>query len=336
MDTTNWTTDQLRRRIEELEALNRELLAEKEAEVRLDYAWTGNLGHWYWNIKTNSVVFNPLKVQALGYTPEEVPESVEYQFFTEKLHPDDCEATMEAMRRHMKGEIALYEAEYRLRTKTGGWKWFYDRGKVTRRDAEGRPLYATGIVFDITEKKEREMDLTHHNALLKQTAETDALTGIRNRRAILDELEAQIAHAAIYKTPLTVVLFDIDRFKSVNDERGHIFGDKVLKESAAIIAHTLRGIDSVGRYGGEEFLVVLPNTDRADAISVAERIRKNIESFDYGNGFRATISGGVAEYCNQHRGSGSAGDENEKLELIGRADKMLYEAKAGGRNRIIG
>lgn len=334
MDTTNWTEDRLRRRIEELEALNRELLAEKEAEVRLDYAWTGNLGHWYWNIKTNSVVFNPLKVQVLGYTPEEVPENVEYQFFTGKLHPDDYETTMQAMRRHLKGEIAVYEAEYRLRTKTGEWKWLYDRGKVTRRDAEGRPLFATGIVFDITEKKEREMDLTRHNAMLKQTAETDALTGIRNRRAILDELEAQIAHATIYKTPLTVVLFDIDRFKSVNDERGHIFGDKVLKESAAIIAHTLRGIDSVGRYGGEEFLVVLPNTDRADAIAVAERIRKNIEAFDYGSGFHATISGGVAEYGSPH--PGQAAEADDKLELIGRADKMLYAAKAGGRNRVCG
>ena len=89
MDYDEYTDEQLIERIIELEMLNKELLKEKEQENRLDFAWYGNLGHWYWNLVTNSVVFNKLKVTTLGYTMDEVPKKVNYQFFTEKLHPDD-------------------------------------------------------------------------------------------------------------------------------------------------------------------------------------------------------------------------------------------------------
>lgn len=96
MECNNFTKEQLLERIEELEILCGELLKEKEQEAKLDYAWTGNLGHWYWNIKTNAVTFNLMKATALGYDKSELPEPVPYQFFTDKLHPDDYQNTMDA------------------------------------------------------------------------------------------------------------------------------------------------------------------------------------------------------------------------------------------------
>ncbi len=89
LNYANYTREQLVEMIDELKMLNNQLLLEKEQEVRLDFAWTGNLGHWYFNIKTGNVVFNPLKVAVLGYTMDELPEKVSYKFFTDKLHPDE-------------------------------------------------------------------------------------------------------------------------------------------------------------------------------------------------------------------------------------------------------
>lgn len=104
MDYTDFSREQLLDRINSLEMLTLELLKEKEQETRLEYSWTGNLGYWYWNIKTNEVTFNPLKVTMLGYDKSEVPEPVTYQFFTDKLHPEDFQKTMDAMRDHLYGK----------------------------------------------------------------------------------------------------------------------------------------------------------------------------------------------------------------------------------------
>jgi len=163
-----YTKEQLLARIRELENITEAFLDEKENEEFLKFSWTGNLGHWYWDFTTNKVTFNPLKVMTLGYSKEEVPEEVTHQFFTDKLHPDDYERVMDVMRRHLKGEQEVYEVEYRIQTKQGEWKHFYDRGKVTKRDEKGNPLFLTGIVFDITEKKETEQELAEKNKKLQQ------------------------------------------------------------------------------------------------------------------------------------------------------------------------
>ncbi len=321
----NYTREQLIEIIDELEMLNKQLLLEKEQEAKLDFAWTGNLGHWYFNIKTGSVVFNPLKVAALGYAMEELPENVSYKFFTDKLHPDDYLSAMNAMKFNMEGKTDVYECEYRIQAKNGSWKWFYDRGKVTQRDACGNPKFAAGIVFDITEKKEKELKLEKENKILEEQSITDALTGIKNRGAIMEELESRINQSLNYRSPLTIAMFDIDRFKNINDTKGHVFGDKVIREVANIISSDIRGLDSVGRYGGEEFLIILPNTRKENAIFVCERIRTKIEEFDFGEGVKVTISGGVVDY----KAEGIT-------EFIDRADIKLYEAKNNGRNRIEG
>ncbi len=188
MDYEQHTREQLLSRISNLEALNRQLLDDKEQETRLEYAWTGNLGHWYWNIKTNEVTFNPLKVTALGYDKSEIPEHVTYQYFTEKLHPDDYQSAMDSMLNHLYHDAEVYEAEYRIQAKDGTYRWYYDRGKITQYDDEGKPFFLAGIVFDITEKKETQMELEHKNRILSEMSYIDGLTNISNHRTLIEHL----------------------------------------------------------------------------------------------------------------------------------------------------
>jgi len=323
MDYSKYNRDQLIKIIEELQVLNKELLNEKIQAEKLEFGWTGNLGHWYLNLKTKHVVFNPLKIQAMGYSMEELPEQITYNFFTDKLHPDDYHETMNAMISHMQGKKSVYECEYRIQAKNGDYRWFYDRGKITQRDESGKPLLVSGIVFDISEKKEKEQKLIDKNEILAVQSNTDALTGIYNRRAIMEELEIRFNQALTNNSPLSIALFDIDYFKKVNDENGHQFGDIVLTTVANVISQSIRGIDSVGRYGGEEFLLVLPDTDKPEAMIIAERIRKAVEDFEFIQNVSVTISGGVAVLNGE-----------SVAELIDKADKKLYEAKNDGRNRI--
>jgi diguanylate cyclase (GGDEF)-like protein/PAS domain S-box-containing protein len=315
--------EDLQVKICELELLNKELLLQQQ-EATLDFSWSGNLGHWYWNVETDSVVFHPLKVTTLGYSTEKLPDQVSFQFFTDKLHPDDYEKTMQAMRDHLQGKSPVYEIEYRILAKDGSWKWFYDRGKVTQRGEDGRPIFLAGIVFDITKAKERERGLVEQNSALLREVGTDPLTNIPNRRAVLGELQRKMQLADMQKTSLTVGMFDIDHFKRINDSKGHVYGDSVLKKIADLLHTKLRGMDTVGRYGGEEFMVVFFGAHQEGAFAVAERIRRQIEQLDFGDGVKVTLSGGLQEYAFQ-----------EIVELIDQADKNLYKAKEQGRNRIV-
>lgn len=126
-------------------------------EEVLDNSWAANLGRWDWNYRTGEVIFNPLKVETLGYSYDEVPHTM--QWFVSLLHPDDYERTMQTMRDHLQQKSAIYETEYRIRTRSGGYKWFYDRGRVVERDADGTPRVISGLVFDITGRKQAELNL---------------------------------------------------------------------------------------------------------------------------------------------------------------------------------
>ena len=162
------------------------------------------------------------------------------------------------------------------------------------------------------------------NRALRKTAITDDLTGIHNRGYVLKELARTIETVQRQGGDLSIILADVDGFKWINDTFGHNFGDKVLKQVSENLGSALREKDLVGRYGGEEFLLVLPDTDLGKSIVIAERVRESIASCQWeGMGFRTTISGGVVQY---------AGESVE--ELLKRADVLLYQAKALGRNRM--
>ena len=196
----------------------------------------------------------------------------------------------------------------------------------TQRIAEGDYSQKVDFLGDFSTAFNRMKDqLAEANRKLVHKASTDGLTGLLNHAALLERLQMEIERSRRYGQLLSVVMMDIDFFKNVNDRYGHQAGDLVLAETARIIAGSIRSSDFAGRYGGEEFLAVMANSDEKAARTVAERIRQSLESAECTpDKIRVTLSGGVAEF---------AGDSAE--ELIGRADHALYEAKRNGRNVII-
>lgn len=158
---------------------------------------------------------------------------------------------------------------------------------------------------------------------------TDALTGAYTRRYFLERFEEEIKRSHLRKTKVAFLLVDADYFKKVNDQYGHLTGDEVLRQIALVLKESVREIDIVGRYGGEEFCVVLPDTDAQGAALVAERIRKTVEGKKiraYDATLRITISIGISAYPS---------DGKTAEELIDKADWALYRAKSAGRNCII-
>jgi diguanylate cyclase (GGDEF)-like protein len=176
----------------------------------------------------------------------------------------------------------------------------------------------------------RLIDLAAENARLFQSATYEGLTGLLRREAVLEQLDRELERAARYGRPLAVAMADLDHFKRVNDRHGHLAGDALLRQVSQVLSGSLRGTDWIGRYGGEEFLLVLPETGLAGAAAFAEKIRGRVEEMSVpvedGPPIRATVSIGLA-----------ALDGERKLtarDLIGEADRALYEAKNGGRNRV--
>jgi len=163
---------------------------------------------------------------------------------------------------------------------------------------------------------------------LERLATFDSLTGLYNRRAVLGRLGELINLANRYKEDFSLSMLDIDHFKMVNDHYGHLTGDEVLAKIATLIRRNVRDTDIVGRYGGEEFIIILPKTNLSSAWVVAERLRSIIEKSEMkdsaGNIFTITVSQGLA---------GWERDE-DTTSLISRADEALYRAKEKGRNRV--
>jgi two-component system cell cycle response regulator len=181
-------------------------------------------------------------------------------------------------------------------------------------------------------RRKRYADKLRHNVQLSlEMAITDQLTGLHNRRYMSRHLDTLITSARTSGKPISFLIMDIDHFKSVNDTYGHDIGDEVLRDFAGRISANVRGIDLACRYGGEEFVVVMPDTDTSFAYTVAERLRKSVEetpfviSRDPGK-LKVTISIGIAD---------SAGKTDSADALLHRADQALYRAKREGRNRVI-
>lgn len=319
----NLSKEQLIEKINELSALLQGIQSEKNQLELLNFPWVGNLGSWQWYVKTNRVIFNDQKIIALDYSRNEIPEEVGFEFFTDKLHPEDSSQVMENMRAHLYGKSSAYECTYRIQKKDGSWLWFYDRGVITKRDKDGKPELISGIVFDVTEQKSKEELLAQQTRRLEEMSRTDFLTNLNNRRALFERMSYETKRSNRTKEPLSFIMLDVDHFKQVNDQYGHIMGDKVLVEVAKIILSSVRVTDIVGRYGGEEFFVILPACDAANALNVAELIRESVELNIFDDQLRITISGGIHQY------NGETVDQ-----CFHAADHLLYQAKQNGRNRI--
>jgi len=158
-----------------------------------------------------------------------------------------------------------------------------------------------------------------NNLMTFTEVRTDPLTGVSNRRALDETLESMFAMMHRYEQPFSVVLVDIDYFKQINDEQGHLYGDRMLKAVARLLDDNVRDTDMVTRYGGEEFVIVMPQTSLDGSTVFAERLRRRVEMQ-----LPLTVSGGVA----------AAGEGDNSQTLLARADAALYSAKSAGRNRL--
>jgi two-component system cell cycle response regulator len=215
-----------------------------------------------------------------------------------------------------------------------------DRRKLTQalemgvNDYLTRPVDKNELVARVRTqlRKKRYADRLRHNVQLSlEMAITDQLTGLHNRRYMSRHLDTLLGNARRNERPLAFVIMDIDFFKQVNDTYGHDIGDEVLKEFAGRIAANTRGIDLACRYGGEEFVVAMPDTDIAFATNIAERLRQSIETtpvkISRGPGLlNITVSIGIAKY---------EGTDDNAEKLLHRADQALYRAKRSGRNKVV-
>lgn len=170
----------------------------------------------------------------------------------------------------------------------------------------------------------RTRELVEKNRLLEVLSVTDTLTGLHNRRKLDEVLEEELIRSRRYAVGFSVILLDVDHFKRINDSHGHLAGDAVLEALAGLLREQTRDADAVGRYGGEEFLVVCRHATRDTGQATAEKIRACVETLDVGEAGPVTVSAGVAAYR----------DGDTLASLLGRADAALYRAKASGRNRV--
>jgi diguanylate cyclase (GGDEF)-like protein/PAS domain S-box-containing protein len=206
-----------------------------------------------------------------------------------------------------------------LRMPEGKTTWISINSQPIIGEGEIEPHAVVTTFIDITERKEREEEIQRISA-------TDHLTSIYNRRKFHEVLATEAARSFRYGSSLSLIIFDIDHFKKINDTYGHDMGDTVLKTISEIVGSLLRASDIFARWGGEEFIILLPHTEIIPAQKLTERIRMGIEQYSFPQAFHVTASFGVTTLSSE-----------DKMDLDGylkRADRALYRAKNEGRNRV--
>lgn len=285
----------------------------KESERSLRRAQRiGAVGSWEYHFADQSLSWSEETYRIFAIPPEQAPD---YALFISRIHPDDRELVDSAWHDAMQG--ARYDLEHRILV-GGETRWVREMADFEH-DETG-VLRATGMVQDITSQKLREQEL-------HRLATSDALTGLANRRHFMARLEQERARAARFHNRCGLMMVDLDHFKQINDQFGHAAGDRVLKAFAETATAQLRQIDIIGRIGGEEFAILLPGTDLAGAMVLAERLRLAVARMTFAGieALQVTTSIGVTEIT---------ASDTEVDTPLSRADKAVYAAKREGRNRI--
>jgi len=283
-----------------------------------------------WKIDWSTLQFSyigPQIEQLLGWSPG---SWVTVEDWASRMHPEDRAWVVDYCVAQSKSGTD-HEADYRALTKDGEYVWIRDVVHVVR-NAEGGVEALIGFMFDITERKNTEQKLIVLQKELEELSFKDALTGVYNRRMFDSVMEVEWANAKRNHQPLSLLMLDIDYFKQYNDHYGHIHGDDCLKRVAKALSNVgTRSRDFFARFGGEEFMIVLPETDAAAANMIAERCRSLIFKAQIPHekslvSQMLTISIGVSTIIPAH--------SDQPIDFIASVDRQLYQAKEKGRNRI--
>ena len=256
--------------------------------------------------------------QLTGYCPEELIDN-RVKSYAELIEGGDAARIVDEVSNAIEKHQS-FSVEYAITRKDGRKIWVWERGCGVLEDDGSVVL--EGIVLDISDRKQLEREL-------EEMAIRDSLTGLFNRRELSRALEEELERAKRYERPLALLWIDFDHFKDVNDNWGHAAGDAVLCSVSRILQDSVRSVDVVGRFGGEEFVIVLPEMGQEEAIDTAERLRQKVRNkpvfLDSGHNVPVTISIGVAVYPVH-------GHTRDMLSAA--ADKAMYQAKMQGRDCV--
>lgn len=281
-----------------------------------------NLGSWEWDISSSQFVVNERWASMLGYAIDELAP-ITMATRQRLIHPDDEDKSSGLLNEHFMGRSTRYDCELRLAHKAGHWIWVHERGKVIETAQDGRPLVMFGTLSDISERKIIELQI-------RESALRDPLTNVYNRRYLLEHLGSNLAVHSRNGSPISLAMLDLDHFKEVNDKFGHDAGDTVLKAFTRIVQDGIRNYDLLARFGGEEFVLVFPNTAKEAAKQYIERIMQKLRQCPPehdGLIIPVTFSCGVADNTEIDDA------KQDSHALLGLSDQRMYEAKRNGRNR---
>lgn len=302
--------------ITELHEMENRLKASEERHRML--ADNANDVIWTMGLDGRFTYVSPSVIKLRGYTVEEVMAQSREELL--------CPASLMLLERGLKEAVyavlnhlpfPVFRGDIEQPCKDGTTVWT-DLTVSGMYDSENRFVGMLGVTRDITDRKRMEKEI-------RRLSETDRLTGLSNRLKLDEVLATELEQSSLRGLPCSIVLLDIDYFKRVNDVFGHLVGDTVLRDVARMLAQGVRMYDTVGRWGGEEFMMILPGADTDDAAAVAERVRVSIAAHSFERVGKLTVSLGVA----------TTRGEMSIVELVVSADDALYRAKNNGRDQVV-
>ncbi|MTI85237.1 MAG: PAS domain S-box protein [Firmicutes bacterium] len=233
----------------------------EESELRWQFALEGSGdGVWDLNVQTGQAFFSRQWKKMLGYEEHEIGNDIEE--WDKRVHPEDKRKCYAFLEKHFRGETPDYQNEHRILCKNGIYKWILARGKVIEWTGGGEPLRVIGTHTDITERKQTEEKIRYMSF-------HDSLTDLYNRRYMEEEMKRLDVERQL---PISVIISDLNGLKLVNDTYGHSVGDEMLKHTAEVIKNSCRQEDIIARWGGDEFVILLPQTTKMEALSICKRI----------------------------------------------------------------
>ncbi len=276
-----------------------------------------NDGVWGWQLNTDVVEFDERYYTMAGYEKDEFPASVEE--WSKRIHPDDITHTTHSFESYLSGKSAVHDVEFRFLCKDSSYMWIRGKGRVVESDAGGKPLRFIGTHSDISLQKEHEGKILHQ-------AHFDSLTFLPNRFLSLDRLSIACKDSDRKNDLVALLFLDLDDFKKVNDTLGHDVGDQLLIDAANRLRKVVRSIDTVGRLGGDEFIIILGGLNSIKEVQpIVENLLNQFRDMFVINSreLLLTTSIGISMYPN---------DASDASELLRNADSAMYDAKECGRN----